>query len=214
MDGRVGDHVKPAPPAATVGALLAAISDGAPVASVLIGSWDSLLPLSSMLADIRALGVTIAVTPAASGKLVCGRCGRPGPWRWRRLSVTVAEHANILLDDGGSPAGTTICQSLAKQSACRFERNGSCSRRTVRMRSHGLTPPQDRRHERVEAAHLAAFRRYKAAGLRVDGLSPQDIEALKEDPEFVREIARTDAARQKRANAEFAAASARSATRN
>lgn len=89
------------------GTLLQAISGGAPRRPYLIGSYETLVPLAGTLRDLRELGVGILVTPAAAGMLIAvdaaGLLLSDGG-----ATVEVSRHADILMDDGGSPAGTTV----------------------------------------------------------------------------------------------------------
>jgi hypothetical protein len=70
------------PGAGDVGALLDAVSDGAPQSPVVIGSYSTLLGLSNLL-DLDALGIPLIPTPAASGKIL------------------VLDAAGLLIADGG-----------------------------------------------------------------------------------------------------------------
>ena len=93
---------------ATPGALLEAISSGAPSRPYLVGGLDELLSLSSgTLRDLRDLNVGILPSPAAQGLLLAvdatGILIAEAP-----TDVQTARHANMVLDDGGSPQFTTV----------------------------------------------------------------------------------------------------------
>ena len=92
---------------ATAGALLAAISSGAPSRPYLVGGLDELLSLTpGTLRDLRDLNVGILPSPAAQGLLIAVDAtgvliGEAPP------DVQTARHASMVLDDGGSPQFTT-----------------------------------------------------------------------------------------------------------
>jgi hypothetical protein len=94
--------------AAGIGALLAAISNGQPAQPVVIGDYASLAPLAGALRDLRdVLGLKVIVSSAAAGTIIAldeaGLLFTDGG-----VVAETAKEANVLMDDGGSPAGTTV----------------------------------------------------------------------------------------------------------
>jgi hypothetical protein len=111
------------PPAAAAdaGALLMAVSGGAPRRPALIGSLDTFLSLpSGQLRDLRDLGVAIVPTPAAAGFLIA--LDQSGLLVADvSLAIDVARHASIQLDTG-SPAAALVSLWQTNLVAIRAER--------------------------------------------------------------------------------------------
>jgi hypothetical protein len=88
----------------------------------LIGGLDVLLPLAAQLDGLRSLGIGIVSTPAAAGKLIAldaaGLLVSDDGG-----SISVAQHADVLLDDGqGSPSTTVVSLWHKNLAALRSER--------------------------------------------------------------------------------------------
>jgi hypothetical protein len=103
---------------ATPAVLLAAISGGQPSAPFLIGGYDALLRLApGTLRDLGDLGIQILASPAAAGQLVALDASGllisdDG------VEVRTARHGSLLMDDGGSPEGTTVLNMWQSNFEC------------------------------------------------------------------------------------------------
>jgi hypothetical protein len=93
---------------ATPGAVLAAVSSGAPARPYIVGGLADLLALTpGLLRELRDLNVGVIPSPAAAGYLFAidatGILIREGD-----VELARATNATVLLDDGSSPAGSTV----------------------------------------------------------------------------------------------------------
>jgi hypothetical protein len=90
-----------------IGALLGAISDGAPVAPYLVCGWVTAARLAHVLRDLQALGVGVLVTPGASPYLVAVDAAGVAIAD-AGVRLVAGTHADLLMSDGASPAGTVV----------------------------------------------------------------------------------------------------------
>ena len=91
----------------------------------MIGGYDALLAITpGTLGELRDLGIQVLPSPAAAGLLVAvdaaGLLISDDDIR-----VDIARHASLLLDDGGTPAGTTTL-NLFQTTCSRCARNECC----------------------------------------------------------------------------------------
>ena len=112
----------PAAASADVGVLLASVSGGAPRSPIVIGGFDTLVPVASTLADLQGLGVTVLPCAAAAGLLLVvdgsGLLVSDGG-----AEIVSARHANIQLDDGsGGTPGPTVSLWQGNLAVLRGER--------------------------------------------------------------------------------------------
>jgi hypothetical protein len=89
------------------GALLAAISDGSPVAPYLVTGWTRAARMATMLNNLQRLGCGGLISPGAGDYLVAidssgVAISDDG------IRLVASSQGDMLLDDGASPAGTTI----------------------------------------------------------------------------------------------------------
>lgn len=103
---------------ASLSDLFALVSGGAPRTPIVIAGLDVVLAWTpGTVRDLQALGVTILTTPAAAGVVIAldgaGLLISDGG-----VDVATARHAELLMDDGGSPAGTTTLSLWQRNLAC------------------------------------------------------------------------------------------------
>lgn len=107
---------------ATIGALLNAISGGAPRRPYVIGSFATLAPLADSIDGLGKLGVTVLTTPAAGSRLIAVD-GAGLVLSDAGAEVIVGRHASVSVSDGGSPeVFSTISLFQNNMSALRGER--------------------------------------------------------------------------------------------
>ena len=103
---------------ASVADVFAACADGAPSRPVLISSLGTMLALpTGTIRDLQAMGVAVVTTPAAQGWLI-GLDASGLAISDAGVSVQTAMHADILMDDGGSPPSSTVVSLWQLNLAC------------------------------------------------------------------------------------------------
>lgn len=96
------------PTSGTMADLLAAVSGGAAQRLYLIGSYATLVPIAPGLRDLRDMGITILITPAATNRLIAIDGSGLLIADDGDAHVETATHASLYLSDGGSPPSETL----------------------------------------------------------------------------------------------------------